>query len=72
MTPLVYYVAPNDSLEECMALMTTKRIRHLPVLEQGEVVGVISIGDVVKAIISEQAITIKHLENYISSSGYGH
>ncbi len=72
MTPLVYYVAPNDRLEECMALMTTKRLRHLPVLEQGEVVGVISIGDVVKAIISEQAITIKHLENYISSSGYGH
>ena len=72
MTPLVYYVAPNNSLEECMALMTTKRIRHLPVLEQDTVVGVISIGDVVKGIITEQAITIKQLENYISSSGYGH
>ncbi|MCC7262370.1 MAG: CBS domain-containing protein [Candidatus Latescibacteria bacterium] len=72
MTPLVYSVAPNNSLDECMALMTTKRIRHLPVLEQDTVVGVISIGDVVKGIITEQAITIKQLENYISSSGYGH
>lgn len=68
MTPLVYFVGPGHSLEECMALMTTKRIRHLPVLDQGQVVGVISIGDVVKTIITEQAITIQQLERYIASS----
>lgn len=67
MTPLVYYVGPGHSLEECMALMTTKRIRHLPVLDQEQVVGVISIGDVVKAIITEQAIIIQQLERYIAS-----
>lgn len=67
MTPLVYYVGPGHSLAECMALMTTKRIRHLPVLDQEQVVGVISIGDVVKAIITEQAIIIQQLERYIAS-----
>lgn len=71
MTPLVYYVEPSHTLEECMALMTTKRIRHLPVMEKEEVVGIVSIGDVVKAIITEQAITIKQLEQYITGGGYG-
>jgi len=71
MTPLVYCVEPSHTVEECMALMTTKRIRHLPVVAEGEVVGVISIGDVVKAIITEQASTIKHLEQYITAGGYG-
>ena len=66
MTEEVLYIRPSHSIEECMAVMTSKRIRHLPVLEQNKILGVISIGDVVKAIISEQEFTIKQLENYIS------
>lgn len=65
MTSEVVTVRPSQTIEECMALMTEKRIRHLPVLEDGEISGVISIGDVVKAIISEQQFKIDQLENYI-------
>lgn len=68
MTANVVTVEPKQSIEECMALMTTQRVRHLPVVEGGNVVGVISIGDVVKSIISEQEDTIKHLENYITGT----
>jgi CBS domain-containing protein len=68
MSPEVFTVAPGQSVEECMALMTDKRVRHLPVVEGNRVIGVISIGDVVKAIISEREFTIKQLENYISGS----
>ena len=68
MSPQVVYVRPEHSIQECMALMTDKRIRHLPVLEDSKVVGVISIGDVVKVIISEQKFTIKQLEVYITGS----
>ena len=64
----VVTVQPDQSNEECMALMTNKRIRHLPVMDGNKLVGVISIGDVVKAIISEQQYTIKQLENYITGS----
>ena len=66
MTTAVVYVRPEHSIEECMALMTDKHVRHLPVIEQEKVVGLISIGDVVKAIISEHEYTIKQLENYIT------
>ena len=65
MTPQVYFVNPDCSAEECMALMTEKRVRHLPVMENNKLVGVVSIGDVVKSIISSQKVTIEHLQNYI-------
>jgi CBS domain-containing protein len=65
MTDRVYYVAPSQTVDECLALMTDKRIRHLPVLDDGTLVGVISIGDLVKSIISDQAFTIRQLEGYI-------
>ena len=64
----VVTIRPEQSINECMTLMTNKRIRHLPVLENEKLVGMISIGDVVKAIISEQEFTIKQLENYITGS----
>ena len=67
MTPKVVYVRPEQSVEECMALMTDKRIRHLPVLQDNRVIGVISIGDVVKEVISEQRFVIEQLEQYIHS-----
>ncbi|HHX65932.1 MAG TPA: CBS domain-containing protein [Chloroflexi bacterium] len=66
MTDRVVYVRPEQRLEDCMALMTDKRIRHLPVMEDGKLLGVVSIGDVVKTIISEQEFVIEQLENYIT------
>jgi CBS domain-containing protein len=60
-------VGPEQSVEECMALMTDKRVRHLPVIEGNRVMGLVSIGDAVKAIISEQQFMIEQLERYISS-----
>ncbi len=63
MTRKVFYVRPEQTVEECMALMTDKRVRHLPVLDDGHVVGVISIGDVVKSIISDQQFMIEQLEH---------
>ncbi|HTT39981.1 MAG TPA: CBS domain-containing protein [Burkholderiales bacterium] len=67
MTPKVICVRPDQSVEDCMALMTDKRVRHLPVLADKKVIGVISIGDVVKAVISEQKFMIEQLEHYIHS-----
>ena len=66
MTKTVLVVHPNQTMNECMALMTDKRIRHLPVMEDDSVIGIISIGDVVKEIISEQEFVIGQLENYIA------
>ncbi len=66
MTTPVIYTHSAQTLEECMALMTEKRERHLPVLEKGKLVGIISIGDLVKAIIAEQQFVIEQLEQYIS------
>ncbi len=65
MTSQLYHVHMDTTADQCMSLMTEKHIRHLPVREAGKLVGVISIGDVVKAIISQQKVTIENLENYI-------
>ncbi|MEI6154897.1 MAG: CBS domain-containing protein [Deltaproteobacteria bacterium] len=65
MTSELFAVNPASSVEECMALMTEKRIRHLPVMDGDKLVGMISIGDVLKAIIEAQGIMIEHLSNYI-------
>ena len=68
MSSKVYYVTPQETVEECMALMTEAHIRHLPVVEGEKVVGVISIGDVVKSIISHQQFMIDQLQKYITGS----
>ena len=68
MTSPVIYVTPANTLDECMALMTAHRIRHLPVMRGQDVVGVVSIGDLVKRIMSSQEETIRHLEHYISGT----
>jgi CBS domain-containing protein len=67
MSSPVVTVAPNQSLDDCMRLVTARRIRHLPVVDAGEVVGMISIGDLVKAVIEDQQHTIEQLESYIHS-----
>jgi CBS domain-containing protein len=66
MTPDVMYVSPEHTTEECMALMTENRLRHLPVIDGGKLLGLVSIGDLVKDIISEQKFIIEQLEHYIS------
>lgn len=66
MTTSVYCVTPEDTTEQCMAIMNGKRVRHLPVLEGGHLVGLVSIRDVVKMIISEKETMIKDLEQYIT------
>ena len=68
MTADVISVKPEQPIDECMALMTQKHVRHLPVLENRKVVGLVSIGDVVKAVIAEKEHLIKQLENYITGS----
>ena len=67
MTAHVAYTHLDHSIEECMAIITEKRIRHLPVLQDGRLIGIISIGDLVKAIIADQKFIIEQLERYISS-----
>lgn len=68
MTSPVVCIRPEQSMEECMALMTDKHVRHLPVAENNRLVGLISIGDVVKAIIEEKEFIIGQLENYITGN----
>lgn len=66
MTANVLYVHPDETVDDCMALMTEKRIRHLPIVEGDRVIGVLSLGDLVKAVIAEQKFMIDQLEHYIS------
>jgi CBS domain-containing protein len=66
MTSRVYYVHPDQNVQDCMAQMTDKHVRHLPVIDSERLVGIISIGDVVKTIMADQEDTIKLLENYIT------
>lgn len=68
MTNDVLYVEPNNSIEDCMVMMTAKRVRHLPVMDNGKLAGIVTIGDIVKQVISEQESTIHELEKYITGS----
>jgi CBS domain-containing protein len=63
----VFFVRPDQTVDECMAVMSEKRVRHLPVMDQGKLIGIISIGDLVKHIISDQKFTIDQLTHFISS-----
>jgi CBS domain-containing protein len=65
MTERVLYVRPEQTVEECMALMTDKHLRHLPVLDDGRILGIVSIRDVVADLIAEKSFMIEQLENYI-------
>lgn len=71
MTAEVVTITPEQTIEDCMQLMTNRRIRHLPVLDNGRLCGVISIGDVVKTIINDRENMIRSLEHYIEGTGYG-
>jgi CBS domain-containing protein len=68
MTRSVMFVRPDQTTDECMALMTTNRLRHLPVMDGARVLGMVSIGDLVKDIISQQQFIIAQLENYIAGA----
>jgi CBS domain-containing protein len=71
MSEALIVVSPKDTINDCMALMANKHIRHLPVLDANVIVGIITIRDTMNAIIREQNYTIKDLENYILGGGYG-
>jgi CBS domain-containing protein len=64
----VIYVRPDQTVNQCMAIMTEKRVRHLPVLHEGKLIGIVSIGDLVKSIINQQKFTIEQLVNYIGGT----
>lgn len=68
MTTQVLCVGPQQTTEECMAIMTENRVRHLPVMDKGKLIGLVSIGDLVKDIISEQQFIIEQLEHYIAGN----
>ena len=67
MTTTVVMVEPTWTADQCMALMTDRRVRHLPVVQEGRLVGIVSIGDVVRAVVDEQQFTIASLESYITN-----
>jgi len=69
MTEKVQYVRPEQTIDDCMALMTARHIRHLPVMVDERLVGIVSIGDIVKALIDDQTVRIQQLEGYITGSG---
>jgi CBS domain-containing protein len=71
MTQEVYSVTSSDTIDECMALMTNKHFRHLPVCDDGQLVGLISIGDVVKQSIEDKNLLISNMEDYILGRGFG-
>jgi len=68
MSSMIVYVSPDQNVEDCMVLMTNKKVRHLPVLDGDKLVGIISIGDVVKAVIEEKEFMIDHLVHYIKGT----
>ena len=70
MTELVYYVSPEHTINDCMTIMTAKHIRHIPVMDNGRLTGIITIGDVVNSMISEHETTIRDLENYITGGAH--
>jgi CBS domain-containing protein len=71
MTTHTYIVSPSNTIYEAMSIMTEKKVRHLPVLEVNVITGIVSIGDIVNAIIKQQYFTIKNLEDYITGERYG-
>jgi len=71
MTKELYCVTPSSTIDECMAVMTNKHIRHLPVMEANELVGIISIGDIVKNMIEDKDLLIDNLQNYIFGPQFG-
>ena len=71
MTTTIFYIKPENNLWDCLDIMTKKRTRHLPVIENKELIGIVSIGDIVNRIITEQKSKIEDLESYIVGSDYG-
>jgi CBS domain-containing protein len=71
MTKDVFVISPDETLDECMALMSSTRIRHLPVMDEDKLVGLISIGDVVRYSIDDKNLQIQNMEKYILGIGYG-
>ena len=69
MSSELIFVRPEQTVDQCMAIMSDKRFRHMPVLQDGKLIGIVSIGDLVKSIIDEQAFTIEQLQGYIGGSG---
>jgi CBS domain-containing protein len=71
MTRSIFSVTPDETIDECMAIMTVQRFRHLPVCENNKIIGIISIGDVVKNLIEDKDLLIRNMQNYILGRGYG-